>query len=331
MEIGEFGDPARDRRFYEMRYSTLRDGDGMRIGAYQFVYDVTERVRDQERLRKAEEALRQSQKLESIGQLTGGVAHDFNNLLAVFSNGLQLLERNVTGGAAGARLRSHAPCRGAGNRIDAPAAGVHAPPGRSIPESIDLAAHLKGMREMLERSLGGDIHVEMDFGADLWPVEIDAGEFELAMLNLFANARDAMPGGGTITIDARNLKEAATRCGRPTSSSFPSRTRAAGCRPRSWQRVFEPFFTTKEVGKGSGLGLPQVYGFAQQSGGRLTVESQVRRAPIVTLLLPRSLRQPAARAVDASSAAALSAASGSGVKCCSSKTTWKSRRSRARC
>src|SRR5690242_7038630 len=95
--IEAFGDPARDRRYYEMRYNALRDRDGQRIGAYQFVYDVTERLRDQERLQQAEAALRQSQKLESIGQLTGGVAHDFNNLLAVFATGLQLLERDVRG------------------------------------------------------------------------------------------------------------------------------------------------------------------------------------------------------------------------------------------
>ena len=95
--IEEFGDPARDRRAYEMRFNTLRDRDGNRIGAYQFVYDVTERLRDQERLRNAEEALRQAQKMESLGQLTGGVAHDFNNLLAVFASGLQLLERDVGG------------------------------------------------------------------------------------------------------------------------------------------------------------------------------------------------------------------------------------------
>src|SRR4030095_10692089 len=92
--IEEFGDPRRDRRFYEMRFNTLRDRDGNSIGAYQFVYDVTERLRDQERLRHAEAALRQAQKMESLGQLTGGVAHDFNNLLAVFASGLQILERS---------------------------------------------------------------------------------------------------------------------------------------------------------------------------------------------------------------------------------------------
>ena len=126
--IEEFGDPARDRRAYEMRFNTLRDRDGNRIGAYQFVYDVTERLRDQERLRKAEAALRQTQKMESLGQLTGGVAHDFNNLLAVFASGLQLLER--TGGQPPnprvfeAMRRARRPR----HRPDAPSAGVLSPP-----------------------------------------------------------------------------------------------------------------------------------------------------------------------------------------------------------
>ena len=300
VEIGEFGDPARDRRFYEMRYSTLRDGNGTRIGAYQFVYDVTERLRDQERLRKAEEALRQSQKLEAIGRLTGGVAHDFNNLLAVFANGLQLLERNVT---PEQRERIRAGMRRAVARGTGLTHQLLAFTRRQAinPEPIDLAAHFKGMREMLERSLPADIRVEMHFGAGLWPVEIDAGEFELAMLNLFANARDAMPGGGTITIDASNLKDVEND---GPSSDFVRLCVAdtgSGMPPEILERVFEPFFTTKEVGKGSGLGLPQVYGFAQQSGGRLRIDSRVREGTIVTLLLPRSLRMPAAPA-DASSA-----------------------------
>jgi PAS domain S-box-containing protein len=205
--VEEFGDPARDRRSYEIRFNTLRDRDGKRIGAYQFVYDVTERLRDHERLKRAEEALRQAQKMESIGQLTGGVAHDFNNLLAVFANGLQLLERNVSPEQRQRVLEGmrRAIARGAGLTHHLLAFSRRRPVN---PESIDLAAHLTGMREILDRSLSGDIHVEMKFGADLWPVEIDAGEFELTMLNLCVNARDAMVGGGTITVTAENRQEA---------------------------------------------------------------------------------------------------------------------------
>jgi PAS domain S-box-containing protein len=298
--IAEFGDPTRDRRFYEMRYNTLRDDNGVRIGAYQFVYDVTERLRDQERLKKAEEALRQSQKLEAIGRLTGGVAHDFNNLLAVFANGLQLLERNVT---PEQRERVRAGMRRAVARGTGLTHQLLAFTRRQAinPESIDLAAHFKGMREMLERSLPGETRVEMNFGAELWPVKIDAGEFELAMLNLLANARDAMPGGGTVTIDARNLKEAADN-GLPTDFvQLSVADTGGGMTPEVLDRAFEPFFTTKEVGKGSGLGLPQVYGFAQQSGGQLRIDSQVQAGTVVTLLLPRSMQKPA-EPVDASSA-----------------------------
>ncbi|MDM0107003.1 PAS domain-containing protein [Variovorax sp. J22R24] len=300
VEIGEFGDPARDRRFYEMRYSTLREGSGARIGAYQFVYDVTERVLDQQRLRKAEEALRQSQKLESIGRLTGGVAHDFNNLLAVFANGLHLLERDMT---AEQRERIHAAMRRAVARGTGLTHQLLAFTRRQAinPESIDLAAQLQGMREMLEHSLRGDIRVEMDFAADLWPVEIDVGEFELAMLNLFANARDAMPEGGVITVDARNVMKAAEE-GVPTAYlQLSVADTGSGMPPEVLERVFEPFFTTKEVGKGSGLGLPQVYGFAQQSRGQIRIDSRIQAGTTVTLLLPRSLQKPPVP-VDASSA-----------------------------
>jgi CheY-like chemotaxis protein len=171
------------------------------------------------------------------------------------------------------------------------------------PESINLAAHLTGMHEILGRSLGGNIHIEMKLAADLWPVEIDVGELDLAMLNLCVNSRDAMPGGGTITIAAENMQE---REGEVLLNDFVKLSIAdtgSGMPPEVLARVFEPFFTTKDVGKGSGLGLPQVYGFAQQSDGRLTVHSEVGKGTIVTLLLPRSLREPAtSKVVDASSA-----------------------------
>lgn len=305
VEIGEFGDPTKERRFYEMRYRTLRAGSGLRIGAYQFVYDVTERILDQERLRKAEEALRQSQKLESLGRLTGGVAHDFNNLLAVFANGLQLLERAMT---AEQQERIHAAMRRAVARGTGLTHQLLAFTRRQAinPESIDLAAHLRGMREMLEHSLRGTIRVEMNFGADLWPVKIDVGEFELAMLNLFANARDAMPDGGVITIDARNVMKA-TDEGLPTAYlQLSVADTGSGMPAEVLERAFEPFFTTKEIGKGSGLGLPQVYGFAHQSGGQLKIDSRIQVGTTVTFLLPRSLREPAAP-VDATSAPLLRA------------------------
>ena len=303
--VEEFGDPARDRRAYEIRFNTLRDRDGKRIGAYQFVYDVTERLRDQERLKRAEEALRQAQKMESIGQLTGGVAHDFNNLLAVFANGLQLLERDVSQQQRQRVFEGmrRAIARGAGLTHHLLAFSRRRPVN---PESIDLAAHLSGLREILDRSLRGDIHVEMRFGPDLWPVEIDPGELELTMLNLCVNARDAMTGGGTIAVTAENRQIAEE--GEPPTDFVELSVADTGCGmpPEVLRRAFEPFFTTKDVGKGSGLGLPQVFGFAHQSGGRVRIDSQVGEGTVVTLLLPRSL-QPVA-ALDADDASSVPSA-----------------------
>ena len=289
----EFGDPARDRRVYEMRYNTLRDRDGRRIGAYQFVYDVTERLRDQERLRHAEAALRQTQKLESIGQLTGGVAHDFNNLLAVFATGLQLLERNVTDDQRQRVFEGmrRAVARGTGLTRHLLAFSRRRPVN---PESIDVAVHLKGMREMLNGSLGGHIQVEMNFDTEVWPVEIDAGELELAILNLCLNARDAMPDGGAVTITAENVQVDDERGAQADYVKLWVTDTGCGMPPEVLTRAFEPFFTTKDVGKGSGLGLPQVYGFAHQSGGQVTIDSEVSVGTIVTLLLPRSTQQPVA-------------------------------------
>jgi PAS domain S-box-containing protein len=293
-QIEEFGDPSRDRRAYEMRFNTLRGPDGNRIGAYQFVYDVTDRLRDQERLRTAEAALRQTQKMESLGQLTGGVAHDFNNLLAVFASGVQLLER--TAGQAAPKPRvfeamRRAIARGTGLTRHLLAFSRRRPVN---PEAIDVVAHLKGMRTMLDGSLGGHIEVRMEFGPDVWPVEVDAGEMELAILNLCLNARDAMPGGGTITIAAENAYDTKDSTDVDLVRITVTDT-GQGMTPEIKARAFEPFFTTKDISKGSGLGLPQVYGFAQQSAGDLTLDSEVGVGTKVTLLLPRSQRDPIAK------------------------------------
>jgi PAS domain S-box-containing protein len=292
IETLEFGDPARDRRAYELRFNTLRDAAGNPIGAYQFVYDVTARLRDQDRLRRAEEALRHSQKLESLGQLTGGVAHDFNNLLAVFASGLQILERSTSDAQRqrvfDAMRRSVA--RGTGLTRHLLAFSRRRPVN---PESIDVGTQLLGMGPMLDASLGGHIHVEMQLDDELWPIEVDAGEMELAMLNLCLNARDAMTGGGLITVTAANVPDGDDRNHGGFVRICVSDT-GSGMTPEVAARAFEPFFTTKDVSKGSGLGLPQVYGFAQQSGGRVTIESTAGAGTTVTLLLPRSLRQPLA-------------------------------------
>jgi len=285
--IDEFGDPTRDRRAYEMRFYSLRDNDGRRIGAYQFVYDVTERIRAQDRLRATEDSLRQAQKMESLGQLTGGVAHDFNNLLAVFANVVELLECN--GRSASREMLDamrRAVARGTGLTRHLLAFSRRSPVN---PESIDVLAHLLGMQPMLDGSLGGHIDVRMQFGSDVWPVEVDAGEMELAIVNLCVNARDAMPRGGVVTIAAQNVTEEDGDFVKisvaDTGTGMPADVRS---------RAFEPFFTTKGVSKGSGLGLPQVYGFAHQSGGRATIDSTVGVGTVVTLLLRRSRKEPAA-------------------------------------
>ena len=203
--IEEFGDPTRDRRAYEMRFNTLRDRSGARIGAYQFVYDVTERLRDEERLRDAEDATAPGAENGSARPADGGVAHDFNNLLAVFASGLQLLERTGQPRAAPRMLEAmrRAVTRGTGLTRQLLAFSRRSPVNA---ESIDVVAQLAGMRAMLDATLGGHVAIDMRLGDGIWPVEVDPGEMELAIINLCVNARDAMPGGGFITIAADNVR-----------------------------------------------------------------------------------------------------------------------------
>ena len=283
-----------DRRHYEMKLTPLRDRDGRIMGAYQFANDVTQRLRDQARLANAEEHLRQAQKIEAIGQLTGGVAHDFNNLLMVVSGGLDILQRQPEGPN---RKRIMDGMRNAVDRGAALSRQLLAFSRRQSlqPASIDVVQHIESMRELLDRTLRGDVEVQTFFAEDLWPIRVDPSELELAMLNLCVNARDAMPHGGTITIRAQNAPQLASA---DLNGDFVRLTVAdtgLGMSKEVLARVFEPFFTTKDVGKGSGLGLPQVYGFAKQSGGSVDIESIPAGGTIVSLLLPRSLEAPSTR------------------------------------
>ena len=287
--IDEFGDPALDRRYYEMKFNVLRDRDGRQIGAFQFVYDVTERLRDQARLAEAEAHLRQTQKIEAIGQLTGGVAHDFNNLLMVISGGLSMIDRP---GDPERRRRildgmQQAAARGASLSRQLLAFSRRQP---LQAEPVDLIQQIDGMRDLLDRALRGDVHVRTELAEDLWPIQVDPAELELVLLNLCVNARDAMPEGGTILVAAQNVpgKDGGADLVRLTVSDT-----GVGIPEAVLARVFEPFFTTKDIGKGSGLGLPQVYGFAEQSGGSVKVDSAVGRGTAVSLLLPRTHDVPA--------------------------------------
>jgi signal transduction histidine kinase len=242
---------------------------------------------------KVEETLRHAQKIEAIGQLTGGVAHDFNNLLMVLTGGLDMLDRQQD--PARQRLLKdgmrQAAERGAGLTRQLLAFSRRQP---LRAEPVDLHRQIGGMRELLERSLRGDVHVALEFAPDLWPAEIDPGELELVVLNLAVNARDAMPTGGTIVIRGENRPGLAEAGLRGDFIRLSVTDTGTGMPPEIVSRVFEPFFTTKDIGKGSGLGLAQVYGFAQQSGGTVQIETAVGQGTSIILLLPRSRKVPAA-------------------------------------
>jgi signal transduction histidine kinase/ActR/RegA family two-component response regulator len=253
---------------------------------------ANEALRDQMTVRAhVEEKLRQAQKIEAIGQLTGGVAHDFNNLLMVISGGLEMLDRQTD---PARRKRLMDGMRQAAERGSGLTRQLLAFSRRQElqPQTIDLARQIGGMRELLDRSLRGDVHVTLEFSADLWPVEVDASELELVVLNLAVNARDAMPRGGTIEIRAENVPLLDQSGSTKDFVRLSVRDNGSGMTREVQARVFEPFFTTKDIGKGSGLGLAQVHGFVQQSGGRIEIESEVGRGTRITLMLPRSSKEP---------------------------------------
>ncbi len=293
-EIGRFGDPNHAQRYYEMKFNPLHDRDGRRIGAYQFVYDVTQRLEDQERLAATESALRQAQKMEAVGQLTGGVAHDFNNLLMAITSGMYLLDQPMD---ADRRRRVIESMRQAIERGTALTRQLLTFARRRplAPKTVNLKEHLLGMQEMLQRSLRADVQVEMAFDDDLWPVDVDPGELELAILNICVNSRDAMPDGGTILISARNVRRTLLNL-RAHSVTVTVTDSGVGMTEDVLSRALEPCFTTKDVGKGSGLGLAQVYGFLTQSNGQVAIESVPGEGTTVSLTFPRSDKSPTAAA-----------------------------------
>ncbi|EWY36146.1 chemotaxis protein CheY [Skermanella stibiiresistens SB22] len=293
-EVGEFGDPERDRRFYEMKYNLLRDTEGRRIGAYQFTYDVTQRMEEQRRLADAEAALRQAQKMEAVGQLTGGIAHDFNNLLTGITGSLEMMQVRMAQGRAGDVDRYVTAAQGAAARAAALTHRLLAFSRRQTlaPKPTDARTLVAGMEELIQRSVGPAIEVETVNAAGLWSSLIDQSQLENAILNLCLNARDAMPDGGKIMIetgnrslDRRGASERGLEPGQYISLCVSDT--GTGMSPEIVAKVFEPFFTTKPIGMGTGLGLSMIYGFAKQSGGTVSIHSEVGRGSMVCIYLPR--------------------------------------------
>lgn len=294
VEIGEFGDPSRVRRSYEMRFNVLRDANGEIAGAYQFVYDVTERLREQARLREAEEALRQSQKMEAVGQLTGGIAHDFNNLLTGIMGSLELLQTRLGQGRVKEVDRYVTTAQSAAKRAAALTHRLLAFSRRQTldPKPTDLNRLTMGMEELIRRTVGPEIAVEVVTAGGLWSTLIDGSQLENALLNLCINARDAMPKGGRITIETANrwLDEhgAGERELEPGQYvSLCVTDTGTGMAPDVIERAFDPFFTTKPLGQGTGLGLSMVYGFVRQSGGQVRIYSELGQGTTMCLYLPR--------------------------------------------
>ena len=260
------------------------DGQVMAIGTTN--HDVTE-------LKRAEDQLRQSQKMEVVGQLTGGVAHDFNNLLGAVIGNLELAGESLGGSTRATpfvRNAMRAAARGAALTQRLLAFSRKQP---LRPEPVDANRLARGMSDLLRRSLGETIDIEIVGDAGLWQCLVDPGQLENVLLNLAINARDSMPTGGMLTIEASNARlsedYAATLDDVEPGQYVLVEISDTGCGMPAdvVEHAFEPFFTTKEVGKGTGLGLSMVYGFVKQSGGHVTIYSEVGEGTTIKLYLPR--------------------------------------------
>ncbi|MFK4657084.1 PAS domain S-box-containing protein [Bradyrhizobium japonicum] len=273
----------------------IRDDDGKLVGFAKVTRDITERREAEAALQAAQATMIRSQKLEAIGQLTGGVAHDFNNLLQVISGNLQLLRKDIAGNArAEMRVQNALGGVARGSKL---ASQLLAFARRQPlePRVVNAGRLIKNMDEMLRRALGGEIEVETVVAGGLWNSLIDPDQLENAVLNLAINARDAMNGEGRLTIEASNafLDDEYVRQHDELSAGqyvmIAVTDTGTGIPPDILERVYEPFFTTKAEDKGTGLGLAMVYGFLKQSGGHVKIYSEVGAGTTVKLYFPREM------------------------------------------
>ncbi len=271
---------------------------------------VAERTRQLEaemaERQKTEEQLRQAQKMEAVGQLTGGLAHDFNNLLTGITGSLELLATRIGQGRLTDAARYIVAAQGAAGRAAALTHRLLAFSRRQTlaPEAIDVNRLVTGMEELIRRTVGPAIAVETSCADGLWPVLVDPNQLENALLNLCINARDAMPDGGTLTVETFNGR-VDDHAGRPHDLpagqyvSLRVADTGTGMTPEVMARAFDPFFTTKPLGQGTGLGLSMIYGFARQSNGEVRISSEPGRGTVMQLCLPRHRGPVEGRAIAA--------------------------------
>ena len=252
---------------------------------------VSERTTE---LMQAEEKLRQSQKMEAVGQLTGGLAHDFNNLLAGISGALDLMSARIAQGRWNDLDKYIVTAQGAAKRAAALTHRLLAFSRRQTldPRPTDVNGLIQGMTELIQRTVGPGIVVDTLATRDLWPTLVDASQLENALLNLCLNARDAMPGGGRIVIETANRwldHESAGALDMPGGQylALCVTDNGTGMTADVMAKAFDPFFTTKPIGQGTGLGLSMIYGFAKQSGGQVRLHSEVGQGTTISLYLPR--------------------------------------------
>jgi PAS domain S-box-containing protein len=267
--------------------TAIRDDNSNLLGFASVIRDATERRNTQEKLVEAREQLAMAQKMEAIGKLTGGIAHDFNNLLMIIGGSAQLFRRLLDPKLP----RAIEALQSAAKRGETLTRQLLTFSRRQhlSPTVVDLSASIKNMRPMIESSLRGNIVYKETINAKLWPVKVDLAELELAIVNIAVNARDAMPNGGVFALSAENVTVNNNSDGNGQSGDFVAiefGDSGTGIPPDLLSKIFDPFFTTKEVGKGSGLGLSQVYGFAHQSGGTVRAESKVGLGTAITVYLP---------------------------------------------
>ena len=269
----------------------VRDDENRLVGFAKITRDISERRETQQNMEKMQRQLAQSQKLDALGQLTGGVAHDFNNLLMIITGSVNALKKVAEDNPKA--LRAIQAIESAAQRGAALTGQLLTFARRQNvnPQTVEVRDRIFSMREILDTGLGSAVGLEIDADNDVWPVTVDPSEFETALVNLVINARDAMPQGGKVTVHAGNVFiDDDVRKGdhvaitvKDTGTGIPADILA---------RIFDPFFTTKPIGKGTGLGLSQVHGFAHQAGGTITVESELGQGTSFTLYLPRSTAMP---------------------------------------